>query len=73
MGKRQIHSKTPQTRAKRSAPSQQATTRHIQTDAHKGTDDIIDGYIKADDIINEYFKADGIIKYFFLIFPCLLT
>ena len=37
MGKRQTHSKTPQTRAKRSAPSQQMTTRHTQTDAHKGT------------------------------------
>ena len=27
--------KTPPTRAKRSAPSQQATTKHTQTDAHK--------------------------------------
>ena len=27
--------KTPQTRAKRPAPSQQATTKHTQTDAHK--------------------------------------
>ena len=28
--------RTPQTRAKRSALSQQVTTRHIQTDVHKG-------------------------------------
>ena len=27
--------KTPQTRAKRPAPSQQVTTKHTQTDAHK--------------------------------------
>ena len=30
------HSRTPQARAKRSALSQQVTTRHIKTDAHKG-------------------------------------
>ena len=36
MGKKQTHSKTPQTRAKRSALSQQVTTRYILTDAYKG-------------------------------------
>ena len=35
MGKLQTHSKTPQTRAKRSALSQQMTTKHKKTDAHK--------------------------------------
>ena len=40
MGKWQTHSKTPQTRAKRSALSQQVTTRHIWTDAYKGTANI---------------------------------
>ena len=37
MVKWQTHSYTPQTRAKRSALSQQVTTRHKLTDAHKGT------------------------------------
>ena len=36
MGKLQTHSWTTQTNAKRSALSQQVTTRHIQKDAHKG-------------------------------------
>ena len=36
MGKLQIYSWTPETRAKRSALSQQVTTRHILTGAHKG-------------------------------------
>ena len=36
MGKLQTHSQIPQTRAKRSALSQQVTTRHIKTDARKG-------------------------------------
>ena len=37
MGKWQTHSQTPQTRAKRSALSQQVTTKHTQTDTHKDT------------------------------------
>ena len=37
MGKWQTHSQTPQTRAKRSALSQQVTTKHTQTDVHKDT------------------------------------
>ena len=37
MGKRQRHNKTSQTRAKRSALSQQVTTRHQQTDVHSIT------------------------------------
>ena len=35
MGEWQTHSKTPQTRAKRSVLSQQVTAKHIWTDAHK--------------------------------------
>ena len=35
MGKWQCHNKTSQTRAKRSAFSQQVTTRHQQTDVHE--------------------------------------
>ena len=37
MGKRQTHSQTPQKRAKMPAPSQEVTTKHTQTDAHKNT------------------------------------
>ena len=35
MGKEQRHNLTSQTRAKRSAVSQQVTTRHQQTDVHE--------------------------------------